>query len=268
MPRTYAEWIIKPGAEQQILDRVACNTISFDRSECCDLPDDDTIVRPIKPSKEFLDLQEKIIAGDTIKVNGFEIDCSTIAAKTQKLLQLSSGFLYYKDSNEKKVYRLKENSKLEALMDLLEDTKSKVIVVHKFTEEALLIEEACKKNKIKFVSIRGDIKDDTREIKKKFTNDKSIKLMIIHPTCASEGFDGTASNVMVFFAPISSPLIRKQCEGRIMRENQTKKCLFLDLELEQSADALVSKNRAGRKKLVDTFMEYIQNYKSRRVLDL
>ena len=261
----YAEWVIKPGAEKQILDRLSSNTISFDRDECCDLPGEQTIFRPIIPSSEFLELQDSIINGDTIEVNGFEIDCSTIATKSQKLLQLSSGFLYYGDKDkERRVFHLQKNPKLDALIDLIQDTRSKVIVVHKFIEEALLIETAFRKNKIKFVAIRGDMKTDrTLEIQK-FQEKSDVKIMLIHPTCASEGFDGSISNVMIFFAPIASPLIRKQCEGRIKREAQERKCVFIDLVLEQSADTVVNKNRAKRKGLIDSMMEYIQEYKSKK----
>ena len=260
---TYAEWIIKPGAKEQILDRLSDHTISFDREECFDLPKEQTVGKPIKPSAEFLELQEKIINGDTIEINGFKIDCSTIAAKSQKLLQLSSGFFYYKDKNkERQVYHLKENPKLEALIDLIEDSESKVIVIHKFTEEALLIEKAFKKNRIRFVSVRGDLKTDRNKEIRRFQEDPDIKVMLIHPGCDVEGFDGSITNIVIFFAPIASPAIRKQCEGRVLRKKQDKKCVFFDLILEQSIDSTVNQNRALRKGLVDSVMMYIQGYRS------
>ncbi|MHA1592416.1 MAG: DEAD/DEAH box helicase family protein [Candidatus Heimdallarchaeaceae archaeon] len=262
--RTYAEWIIKPQAKKQILDRLSGHTISFDREECFDLPETQTIGRPIRPSKEFLKLQENIINGDTIEINGKKIDCSTIPAKSQKLLQLSSGFLYYEENKERKVFHLKENPKLDALIDLIEDTESKVIVVHKFIEEALLIETAFKKNKIEFVAIRGSIKTDRKKEIQKFTENPDVKVMLIHPTCASEGFDGSISNVLVFFSPIASPKIREQCEGRIYRKKQNRKCVFFDLVLEQSVDSTISKNRAERKGLIDSVMAYIQEYQSKK----
>ena len=255
------DWIIKEGHQEKILDKLSGHTISFDREECFDLPEAQTIERPILPSKEFLDLQEKIIEEDELFINETEIDCSSGTSKSQKLSQLSSGFLYYGTGKEREAYHLKENPKIVALIDLIEDSESKIIVVHKFIEEAVLIEKAFKKKKINFISVRGGLKANRSKSLECFSTDQNIKVLLIHPTCASEGFDGSIANTIIFFSPIASPKIRKQCEGRIHRKGQKNKCVFFDLVLKDSIDSSVNANRALRKDLVDTVMEYIRDYK-------
>jgi hypothetical protein len=137
------EWTLKPGAEKKIMDKMSRSTLSFERKECFDLPELQEVVRTIDPSKEFLDLQHQIVMGDEIKIGNLEIDLENVQIRAHLLKELSGGFLYYKGKEgEKKAYRLKKNAKLEALLDLLEDTTGKVIVFYHFTEEAEMIQSA------------------------------------------------------------------------------------------------------------------------------
>jgi len=255
------DWKLKSGAEEKILEKMSKSTLSFDREECFDLPEIQEIVRTIEPPKEFITLQNKVILGDEIEVNGDIIDTEGIEVRAHLLRELSGGFLYYKVDEEKKVYRLKKNAKIEALIDLLDDTSGKVIIFYLFTEEGKMIQEALRKQKYKFISIQGGQKtsDRTKQVKK-FQEDSSVKCAVVQQSAGAEGWDGSIANVAIFFTGVSSPKTRKQTVGRIHRKGQTNSCLVIDLVLKNSIDKRVLKNRSVRFNFVKEVMSYIQEF--------
>lgn len=253
--RHWTEWDLKRDHEQEILDRISDTTLHYDREECFELPPLHEIVRYIHPSKPFLDLQKKIINNKVLKSQDKEVlieNC--IKAKAHVLRELPSGFFYH--GEDKEVYRLKKSPKIDALLDLLEDTHSKVIVFYWYVEERKIISEALKKAKISYCSTHFDSENQVR----KFSEDKDVKVLLSQCSTGGEGFDAFAANVVVYFSPLSSPKMRKQCTGRVYRKGQTKKVLVVDFVVEQSIEERVVDNRGERFNLVKTAMDYMRDF--------
>ena len=261
----FFDWKLKPDCKEKILDNVSNCTMMFNREECFDLPDAQTIERPISSSKGFLRLQDTIMEEEVLILDGFgdvKISSDNPAVKGQWLRELSGGFMYFKEGDSHSSYRLSENPKLEALIDIIEDMKSKVVVFHNFVEEGRMIEETLERNGILFSSLRGEIPErDRGKQYQQFVKHSGVRVMVAHPICAGESYDFSVANVEIFYSPIASPKIRKQAEGRIYRKGQERKVLFIDLILENSIDAKINENRAKRKSLVDSVTEYMQSYR-------
>lgn len=258
--RKWVEWELKSGCEEEILDKISDTTLSFSREECFELPPIQEIVRYISSSEQFLKLQKDIIENKPLKLPETDILLDKkIKAKAHALRELPSGFFYYGEDNE--VYKLKKNPKVEALLDLLEDTGSKVIVFYWYTEERNIISEALRKQDISFCSAFGGQSSLDREAEiTRFSEDSDAKVLLSQCTCASEGFDAFVANVVVFFSPLSSPKMRKQCIGRIYRKGQEKKCLVVDFVMGDSLDQRVIERRSERFDLVRVAMEYIKDF--------
>jgi SWI/SNF-related matrix-associated actin-dependent regulator 1 of chromatin subfamily A len=263
----YYEWYIKPECKERILEKLSGVTISFDRAECFDLPDLQEIVKWINPSEEFLNLQHSIIKGETVKVsegvlNGSSQDTPlVIKSKGDKLRQLASGFVYYENGTGRKAHLLKKNPKIEALLDILEDSGGKVIIFYHYVEEGNILKDVLKKNKILFVEVNGSIIGEERNTNiKKFMTDENIRILLSQSSCGSEGFDAYLANTVIFFSPVASPKIRKQCIGRMQRLGKVGKSLVIDLVLLNSIEEKILKNRDERTSLVKTVMDYIQSY--------
>jgi len=255
------DWKPKKGAKERILKRISKNAISFERSECIDIPEVQDDVLKVNPSKEFLQNQSKVLAGESIIVNGNVIDNSKETVRVQRLIQLSGGFLYYKDDDGNKcAFRLKENPKLEALLDLINDTKTKGIIFYRYIEEGALIEDLFAKNKIPYQVLKGgqDASERVSTIKE-FTRDPDSWL-ISQCKVGSEGWDGAVANVMVFYSPLASPRMREQCVGRISGETQKEKCLVLDLAIKDSVDEKVIAHRSEHLSLVKIVKEYLREH--------
>jgi len=198
-------------------------------------------------------------------LDGVTYDNSVPSVKGQRLLELSSGFVYLtNDKKEKIAYVLKSNPKLEALLDALETIKSKVVIFHKFIAEGHIIEQALDKKKIRYVSVRGDTRQFLDKNVKSFVQDPKVKVLLAHPACAKESIDLTVASTMIFFSPIASPLVRTQCEGRIKRKNQTNEMLFIDIILEKSVDSSVIKSRTERTQLSTSVLAYIDKYNANK----
>lgn len=261
-PKFGYKWNLKKDCKEQILLKLEESAISFGSEECFDLPELQEIIRPVRPTGEFLEIQEQIINGRQLSLNEMSVEAFDMKARPTKLRELSSGFIFFDDSNNcKNTYVLKDNPKTEALLDIVKDNSSKIIVYHQFIPTGRIIEEELRKHKIEFVRARGGQNPMERlQTIEKFQKNEKVKVLIAHPTCASEGFDGSASNIVVFFDQVTSPKVRAQCVGRIRGDKQTKKCLVIDLVLEESIDEVAIKNRGKRTSFVMAAMEFIRNY--------
>lgn len=260
-PKWGYEWKPKKDAQQKILDRISGCTLRYSRQECFDLPEIQEIDLLLPPTDEFLRLQKEVIDGNSLTIDGGHVETVKPEAKAVILRELASGFFYCGD--DKITYRLKENPKVDALLDIIKDTHNKIIVYHKFLEGANIIEEAMTKAKIEYVSVRGGQSQAQRkENIDRFKNDPNVMIMLAHPNCAAEGFDGTAADTVIFFDQIAGPRVRKQCIGRIHRSGQTKKCLVIYLMLEKSLDKTTAKHRDDNMSEVEMVMEFIEEFHS------
>jgi len=257
--KSWKEWKLKKEKEGEIIEKISGCSISFDRSECSDVPENEPVEIEVETSDEFLKLQKDIIDGKSIDINGKLIDCSTVGIKGQKLLQLSSGFLYYGKENEHEIYRLKDNPKLKALIGLVKRLDDKVIIFHRHVDEAHFIEEALTQNSIKFVPIRGEIKRKKKETITEFTDNSEIKVLLVQQS-ASEGYDAKAAKYVIFYYPIASPRLRNQCEGRIKGEGQSNDYVIYDLIMKDSFDKVVNKNLKKNKSFSQSVMQFIRGY--------
>lgn len=254
------EWVPRDGMEQTILRKWARVSLSFKREECFDLPECQEEVVKVPRSAEFRELEDRIINKRTIK--GVLFDSPSTQAN--KLKQLTDGFLYLtQEEGEKEAHRLKENSKLEALMELL-DSDLKTIVFHEYTEVGNFIAEELEKKGIKFVRFRGGVTPEERlAYEMSFQTDPAVQVAITQISAGSEGWNGFAAVMTVFYDIIASPKIRTQCIGRMLRSGQTRKTLVIELVMEHSINEVTKLNQCERRSNVDEYMNYVREYQRR-----
>lgn len=250
------DWKPKNGTRDTILNLIKKNSIAFDRVECFDLPQTTTIPLYLTPSEEFIKIQNKILKNTTFVHNDKDYEI-TLHFKIQKLVQLASGFMYLGDND---VLELKDNVKITALNELLDKIDDKLIVVFKYTQERDMIVKELNRRKISHLVLDGHT-EDKEEVKRKFVEDKKVKVLLLYPKCGKEGFDASVCNKMLFYSPIVSPTIIKQCKGRIDRSGQTKSCLFYDFVVNKSVETTVYKNKNKAKDVVESINEFIREYK-------
>lgn len=252
------EWKEKDGAEERILERMSHNVLSFSQEECFDLPETTFIVLPIKATSEFRNIQKNLIKNKKLELSNGQVTISKSNMKNTAhvLCQLTGGFVYVTQDGERSSYRLRSNPKVDALLEMYEDRREKIIVFYEYDEEGDIIAEALNKKKILYNRACG--KTNVIEQANLFQNDPKYMFLLAQKSCAQEGYDATSARIVVFFSPISSPKIRKQCIGRVKRKGQTRKTIVYDFCLEGSVDGKKLANKNKRTTFVEDVMEFLR----------
>ena len=253
------DWVLKEGAQERILARIRESSISFGIDECIDLPPVIEEIQTLPSFDEYKHVHDQIVGGH-VDHKGHTVKFVTDPGRLEALRQLCNGFIYTKD-DERAAIVLDSQPKVEALIDIITDTGKKVIVFYHYSASRLIIEAGLRKAGISYVAMYGSQKiEDRRLAEKQFRDDPIVRTLIAQKSIASEGFDGTAASIVIYFAPVGSPKIRTQCHGRIRRpEQQESKLVSIDLAIKGSMDESVIKNRGNRFDFVKDCMEYLQN---------
>lgn len=254
------DYQVRPGHDEIILRQAMPITLSFGKDECMDLPECTEDILLLDPTPEFRKLEERIILQKPIGVGGSKATFGEGSVRSTKLKQLSGGFLYLPDDA---TYNLKENPKLEAVLDLLDNTGEKIIVWYRFTEVMEMIARALTPLAVPFTHIGGGMTpEEVVAVQSQFQEDPAIRIISCQETC-NEGWDGFAAGITVFWDLIISPRQREQCIGRMHRQGQEKKTLVYDLVLQGTVDESVLKKHATRQSEIDIYMDYMQSYEKR-----
>lgn len=248
-------WVPKHGKVDYIMKKMSNIAISFERSECRDLPKHEEITIEVEKTKQHELLEHKLITDSKIMLDGKVVESKADAVGI-KLKELCGGFIYTdKDHN---VYTLPSNPKLDALHEIIEETDEKIIVFHQFNEEGKILEDWCNKHKIKYASIRGETDKKTNE--NRFKNNKDVQLLIAQARCISEGCDDlTCATIVVFYSINSNARERTQCKGRVDRDGQTKPTMSINLVIKNSIDEKVLNSLDSNRSFVQQVVEYLKD---------
>jgi len=154
-----------------------------------------------------------------------------VLGKMLKLRQISSGFMYNRKEDGTKETVQFGNSKLNALMDLLEDIgNNQVVIWTTFKEEARQIaNELAKLAKLaKLVNNYTILNADTKDKAKAISDfaDNKVQYVIANPQTAAHGITWTNCQYEIFYSMDYSWERYHQALHRIMRIGQTKPCFY------------------------------------------
>lgn len=258
----WGDWAPLPDTEMRILKAILPFTTSFSRDECLDLPDSTYQERTMPRTNEQIKLMDKVIQGLRIELDEGTLNAGNVLARSQKLRQITGGFVYVKDGDERITHKLEHNNKLEILNDVIDEFEGKIIIFHEYPPEGEIIEAWATDMGLSYASLRGATKDKEEE-ERRFIEDPSVDLLIANPTVGGESLDLTTSAIEVFYSHSASIVKRDQAEGRIRRSGQNKRQLFIDNILKGSPDEALVGKAADRRELSNRMLYYIQNYGSK-----
>ena len=243
----FFEWFPKKDASKMIIEKLAPSTIRYDISECCDLPELIMEARHVAMTAEQKSLLRAVVDKLKIEITTGKLnvknvlDFSGVNNETIKLAQIGSGIVI----EPGKTHILSASPKIDEAIDIIQsEVAGKVVIFHNFIEVGRIIEDRLRKIKIKFRSLRGEIKDKMKQIDD-FRKIPDIKVMVAHPMSGGEGLNFQCANVAIFIDWIGvGSIIRDQCIGRIHRMGQDQPCVIIDLLL---ADADSRKETVDQK---------------------
>jgi SNF2 family DNA or RNA helicase len=213
-------------------------SITKDRSEIVEIDSIDKIIE--------LDLSPKV-EKEYIKIMNSEKD--NILSKITKGIQLCN--------NPKLLNINLESEKLNALVDIINGTKSKVIVWTIFRDSVNMIKSRLDKEKIKSVAFMGG--EDDEIVRKKFEDDCKVLISTIAKGSIGVNFMKIADVVIYMDRPFSYTQWI-QSRDRVMRVDRdtSKPVLFIDLKMKSPFDEKENENGKKRvfvEEIIDRVME-------------
>lgn len=196
----------KPGAEEEIYDRISDICVSMKAKDYLRMPD--LIVSNVEVQMDEGERKkyEQLKADLILPMEGGDIDAASAVGLSNKLLQMANGACYDENGKVKVIH----DRKLDALEDLIEASNGKPILIaywFKHDRERLLK---------RFQAVPIDRAEDIDR-----WNRGEIPVAIIHPASAGHGLNLQAGgNHLVWFGLTWSLELYQQCCARLYRQGQ------------------------------------------------
>ena len=221
------KWVPKQNSKD-IVHGVLQPAIRFTKLECLDLPDLLFTTRDVPLTVQQQKYYDAIKKKMMTVAAGEEITAVNAAAMLIKLLQISQGAVY---TDTREVVHFDMSNRLNALLDVIEETENKVIVFIPFRHSLEMLEDELRKRKISTMSIHGDVAPPKRaEIIKQFQTEDDPRILLLIPQATAHGITLTKADQVVWWGPVSSTEIYMQANSRAHRAGQTNKVTVTHLQ--------------------------------------
>lgn len=219
---TVYKYAIKPGSEESIMKKIGDICVSMKAEDYLELPDLIEDVVPValdmEAQKAYTELERKMIL--ELPEDEDEVEVTSAAALSNKLLQLSNGAVYDDEHHWHEVHRCK----IEALMELLESLKERnrqALVFYNFQHDRERIFKALYEHKMWQVrALVGDL--DIRA-----WNEHRCDVLLAHPASTAYGLNLQAGgNHVIWFGLTWNYEQYVQANARLHRQGQTEKVII------------------------------------------
>ena len=204
-------YVPRPGAEQQIYDKISDITISMKALDYLDMPECIYVNHEVEMNAAERKLYDQLKHDLIIPLEDGDIDAANAASLSNKLLQMANGAVY----DENKEVRIIHQRKLEMLEDLIESANGQpVLIAYWFKHDRTRI--------IKHLSSCGY---SPREIKTsediQSWNAGNIPVALIHPASAGHGLNvQSGGHILVWYGLTWSLELYQQTNARLWRQGQ------------------------------------------------
>lgn len=155
--------------------------------------------------------------------------------------------------------------KLDALMEKIEeavDSRESIVVFTQYKSAVQLVEERCKKAKIKSVPYHGGI---TAQSKKDAAvadfQSKKVPVFVGTIGAAGTSLTLTAAHALIFLDRHWNPSVNRQAEDRIWRFDTQEPCQIIDICARNTVDDEKLTSLAVKSRRIDSIVEVPKEYK-------
>ena len=207
-------YVPRPGAEEQIYERISDITISMKALDYLHMPDQVFVDHEVVMSDSEKKLYDMLKKDLIIPLEDADIDASNAGALTGKLLQMANGAVY----DENKEARFIHERKLQMLEDLIEAANGQpVLVAYWFKHDHSRI--------LRHLAKAGYSGADVRDLKSsqdiKDWNAGNIPIALIHPASAGHGLNiQQGGHIIIWFGLTWSLELYQQTNARLWRQGQ------------------------------------------------
>ena len=207
------QYVPRPGAEEQIYERISDITISMKAMDYLNMPDCIYTQHYVEMDKREREYYDRLRRDLIIPLEDADIDAANAASLTGKLLQMANGAVYDENSNARHIHE----RKLDALEDLIEAANGQpVLIAYWFKHDRHRIAIRLAKMGI----TARDIKE-SKDIKE--WNDGAIPVALIHPASAGHGLNiQQGGHILIWFGLTWSLELYQQTNARLWRQGQSE----------------------------------------------
>lgn len=230
--------------EKLITDKISDICISMKAEDYLDLPPVTDNIIPVrltpKAEKQYKTMERDMILAVP---DAEDIDATSAAALSNKLLQLANGAIYDEDHNYHEIH----DCKIDAFMELIEQLNGKsALVFYNYQHDLVRLQEVLAKTKLRVKKLEGP--QDQLD-----WNNGKIDILLTHPASSAYGLNlQQGGNHVVWFGLNWNYELYTQANKRLHRQGQTEKVIIHHLVTQDTRDEDVME--ALRRK------EDVQNY--------
>lgn len=254
---TMYRWAPKPQAKD-IVHKVLQPAIRFEKDQCLDLPDVTFVERDAPLTKQQQKYYDMLKRRMTLTAAEETVTAVNAATNINKLLQISGGAVY---SDDGAVIEFDVSNRIQAVLEVIEESSHKVLVFVPFTHTIDLLKDALEKAKISCGVINGQVSLNKRsELIDRFQKNDDPYVLIIQPQAASHGLTLTAANTVVWYAPVTSVETYLQANARIDRPGQKNAMTVVHIkgsDVEQKLYSMLRSKINSHVKIVDLYRREI-----------
>ena len=212
------KWNPRVDAQEKVHEALQ-PAIRFTKAQCLDLPPVITETRDVSLTAQQKKYYNMLKSQMMVRAAGETISAVNAATEVNKLLQISAGAAY---TDNAEVVEFDCSTRLNVLLEVLEETERKVLVFAPFRHSIDTIAAFLTRHAISNEIIHGDISVPKRtQIFSRFQNEPDPRVMVIQPQSAAHGVTLTAADTVVFWGPVMSTETYIQCCARSDRKGQT-----------------------------------------------
>lgn len=252
---TQFKYVPKPDATAHV-HAVLQPSVRYALDDVLELPP--LVIRPVdvdmgpNQSKAYAAMEKEAYAA--IAAN--EITAMNAGAVLNKLLQISTGWVYTRDG---RTVPLDNDVRLNRLRDDVLASDKKVLVFVPFTHALDGIATFLRKEGLDVATVSGETPIGQRlSIFHAFQNTPQFHVLAAHPGCMAHGLTLTAASLIIWFAPTTSLDTFDQANARIRRIGQDTRQLILlyqGTKAERKMYAKLSAKQQVQNTLLDMFEE-------------
>ena len=231
------DWVFDRSKSATLHRYMQNRSIRYRENEFSDLP-------PVMPSQVEVLLTAEQEAAYELATRGEIRDGARIPVEAAfyRTRQIAAGYVDWKDSDGqgRHVVYFKENPKLEALIEYIENMPEdkRFLVFHDYTLTGQLICDALTKAKVKHLWIYGGTKKPG-EVKQRFTADRSYRGLVLNNASGSEGLELQTANYVLLFEGSPSPITRSQSIKRANRHGVQGRVHVVDFVARGTVDVRI-----------------------------
>ena len=230
------------------------------KEECLDLPEKVYMKRHVELTDEQKVAYQTMKQQALMILNGELFSTMNVLTQLMRLQQVVAGSL----RNEEGETVILKNNRVQAVLDLLEETSGKVVIFAIFQTDIQELEKAIaeKFGEGAVASYYGKTPQDKRQvIIDKFQDpDSELRYFVSNPQTGGRGITLTGANTMIFYSNSYDLELRVQAEDRIHRIGQEHSCTYIDLVAKGTVDEQILKNLLNKVKISNEVLGEVRNW--------